>query len=629
MKRMLRWPAVTLLAVLACTAAQARSSHEHWLELQSPHFIVVTDGRASQARNVAEHFERIREVFLQMSPRMHVDPPEPVIILAVKNERDLKKLLPGYWEQKGHMHPGGIFVSAEDRNYIALRMDANQYYGYHVVYHEYVHLLESLNFTSLPLWVREGLAEFYAAARIGGKDVALGYPMGAHIALLREGKWIPLEELLTADRSSPLYNENNLSSIFYAESWELTHFLLLSNKGAFQQKFVRYIELYEQGVPSLAAARQTFGDLDQLTKQLASYPYRVSYSYVHFKVPPGGKQAYPSRPISPAEAEAVLGDFYVHTDRPVEAGAALQQAILLNPKLPAPYESLALLALHQRNRLSALKWFDQAIALGSKDYLAYYYRALLSLGQAGEGGLAQVESDLKRCVDLNANFAPGYRLLAEVYANQGKNLKLANGLVQRAIGLAPASSANYLTLGLVLLRQGKDKQAEEKAEKALALAHSSVERRQANDFLRQIRERRAQIAALSRPAQPATPTLVTRPSSAQPASVTKPAPTPASPAAGAKKSASAPKRDVYLIPEASVIEARCQGKSLSLLLTIRGTKVRLFTPDTDNVGRMGLPASAAGADLCSLLEKRHVAVWFQRVHGQPYFGTIIGIDLKH
>ena len=38
---------------------------------------------------------------------------------------------------------------------------------------------------------------------------------------------LPLQTLLTVDHDSPLYNEGNRRSTFYAQSWALTHLILL------------------------------------------------------------------------------------------------------------------------------------------------------------------------------------------------------------------------------------------------------------------------------------------------------------------------------------------------------------------------------------------------------------------
>jgi len=59
----------------------------------------------------------------------------------------------------------GMYVGGTDANYIALRLDVslNQetYEPFEPVYHEYVHYLTRRLIASLPLWMVEGLAEFY------------------------------------------------------------------------------------------------------------------------------------------------------------------------------------------------------------------------------------------------------------------------------------------------------------------------------------------------------------------------------------------------------------------------------------------------------------------------------------
>jgi len=624
MKRIFRWPGL-LVVVMVCGQAWARSKPEVWREMRSPHFVVITDGGLSEARVVAEHFEQIREVFLKISPNMHVDSLEPVVILAAKNEKELKKLLPGYWEQKGHMHPDGLFVGAKDRNYVALRMDADEGSGYHVVYHEYVHLLESLNFSSLPVWASEGLAEFYAAARIEGKDVGLGYPIPGHLALLRQGEWIPLEKLLTADHSSPLYNENDLSSIFYAESWELTHYLLTANNGALGPGFMKYVALYGQGVPSLDAARQTFGDLHKLKKDLDDYFRQASFKYLQVKTSISDeKVAYPSRVLASGEAEAVFGDFYLRTDRPAEALETLHQAIQLDPQLPGPYESLGMLALRQSDPASALKWLGRAVALDSKDYLVYYYHATLLLNQRGNAAVPQAMSEMNRGLMLNPNSARGYGLLADLYAMQGKDLDLASGVARRAIKLNPAASHNHATLAFMLLRLGKIDESEAEARKALALARTDAGRNLAENLLGEIRQVRAENMGAG---QAGGPPAVS--ASSVPQSTPGPGSAPVLRSAlPAKTQTSIPLQNLTILVDGPVVRLQCSGKTLKFLLMVNGSGIPLFAPDASAVHYVDFPAAAATASPCSFLEGRRVGVRFRRVLGKPYFGEVLEIDLR-
>ena len=52
-----------LLTLFAALLALARDKAENWLEVRSPHFIVLSNSSEKQARHVADQFERMRGVF--------------------------------------------------------------------------------------------------------------------------------------------------------------------------------------------------------------------------------------------------------------------------------------------------------------------------------------------------------------------------------------------------------------------------------------------------------------------------------------------------------------------------------------------------------------------------------------
>jgi len=78
-----------------------------------------------------------------------------------------------------------------DKNYVLMRLDAEGEHPYAVVYHEYTHLLLS-KADWMPLWMNEGLAEFYQNTDIHEKDVAMGQPSPENLLLLRQSKLMPL-----------------------------------------------------------------------------------------------------------------------------------------------------------------------------------------------------------------------------------------------------------------------------------------------------------------------------------------------------------------------------------------------------------------------------------------------------
>src|SRR5262249_6039618 len=59
-----------------------------------------------------------------------------------------------------------------------------------------------------------------------GRQADIGHPIVRHVQLLRE-RFLPVAQLLAVDETSALYNEGERRSIFYAEAWALTHYLLM------------------------------------------------------------------------------------------------------------------------------------------------------------------------------------------------------------------------------------------------------------------------------------------------------------------------------------------------------------------------------------------------------------------
>src|ERR1019366_2786237 len=135
------YKSVLLISCLAVLAAPALcASHETWVEVRSPHFIVVSNAGEKQARQTAIHFEQIRMLFRQMIAFAQKAPSPTITIFAVKNEGSLREILPEYWV-KGHSHPAGIFFSRLNQFYAAIELDAQGDNPYETLYHEYYHSL--------------------------------------------------------------------------------------------------------------------------------------------------------------------------------------------------------------------------------------------------------------------------------------------------------------------------------------------------------------------------------------------------------------------------------------------------------------------------------------------------------
>src|SRR5712692_8728186 len=67
---------------------------DNWIEVRSPHFTVQSNAGEKEARKVADQFEQIRNMFHSAFSTLRLDPPQPIFIVAAKNENTIKLFLP-------------------------------------------------------------------------------------------------------------------------------------------------------------------------------------------------------------------------------------------------------------------------------------------------------------------------------------------------------------------------------------------------------------------------------------------------------------------------------------------------------------------------------------------------------
>jgi tetratricopeptide (TPR) repeat protein len=466
---------------MAAERSSFAGKSETWIQVQSPDFIVLTDANDKQGRRVAFQFEMIRAVFRQLFdiPGSAKDP--PIIIIAVKNEDGLKPLLPEYWTRKGSMHPAGMYLGGPEKNYVALRLDmtmkAEGDEPFEPVYHEYVHFLTRRMISQLPLWMVEGLAEFYGNTRIESDRVFVGAPSTSNLYVLRQTPPLPLSTLFAVNASSPYYHEENKASIFYAESWALTHYLITRDWREGTHHFADFATLLGQSIEPEEAARRTIGDPDRLQNELTRYIDRFSFTAARLNVPAKmDPRDFQVEPASEAESLATRADFMAHARHYQEAQEMLEEALKLDPKLAAAHESMGFIFSQQRKTDEAIKWYSQAVALNSQSYLAnYYYAVTLFKGMPDANSAAKAESSLRAAIKIAPEFAPAYSALSWLLASRNENLEEAHRMALIAVTLEPGNVRYRLNTVQVLEMMGRGDDAVRVAKTTASMAKTPEE----------------------------------------------------------------------------------------------------------------------------------------------------------
>lgn len=623
---------VALAAIMSSPARAA--SKDNWIEVRSPHFTVISNSGEKEARRVADQFEQFREVFEKSFPKLRLDLGRPLIIFAVKNEDSLKSLLPGYWEVKGRAHPAGIYVSGEERHFVAVRTNIEGENPYEVVYHEYTHAIMNLNFRGLPVWLSEGLAEYFGNSTIRDNEVNIGKISAYHLQVLRQSRLIPIEALLLADSQSPYYHEENRVSVFYAESWAIVHYLLLDPEARKQQLMEKFLSAWDATGNPLEAAQQAFGDLKKFSLTMEAY-VRVGNFYmskVNTSVR-GNPKSYSSRELSPAEVAAERALFFVHTRRPSEAKAAIIEALQDDPKLSLAHEGEAVLAYTQNEYTEAQAEFSRAIELPDPSFSAYYFAAMCKLRQSAGSENAVEIAYLEKAIAMNPQFAPAYTNLASLYSMQTATQTKAIQLAKKAVDLEAGNLQYAINFAHVLLNAGRFEDAKILATRIQQAARNPVDTlnadqlsRSVEDFEAHAKQEAADQERAKRDAEaPGKVTVFAGTPQAAPKSNTQTGTGTNHAVQGSQTSTAQNRsnRPEYML-EGVVTAAECNANSSGrVTLTVNRSAMRFLYSSLAKLQVVeGLTEDSGNAPACPDWKGRRARLFFYQTKDKPYAGEL-------
>ena len=455
-----------LTGFLFTLPAPSAAAKDAWVSVRSKNFRLIGNANEADIRQVAVKLEQFREVFSRLFSQASLHASVPPTVIVFKNDASYQPFKPLY--QGKPTDVAGYFLVDQDINYITLTAERRITNPYATIFHEYVHALTSNTLRGAPLWLKEGLAEYYSTFDVadGEKKIWLGKPRTDHLALLREKKLLPLQTLFAIKSDSQHYNDSDERSVFYAESWVLVHYLLLANKEQYQAKFLRYLSTLTTGLPVSESFQQVFQtDEATIEHELERYIKRTNYPEQSVVLDRRLEfdTTMQSAPLSEAGAQAILGDLLLHAQRFDEAETWLQQALTLDPELADAHTSLGLLLTRQRRFDEAKKHLQRAIASDSRNYLShYYYAVIFSREGVGENQLvsnfapetaALMRTELKRTIELAPNFLDAYHLLAFVNLATGEQIEEAITLLKRVLAMAPSREESAFLLARVYLHE--------------------------------------------------------------------------------------------------------------------------------------------------------------------------------
>lgn len=439
----------------------AIGAKDSWLVVNSKNFTLIGNTSEKQAVKVATMLEQFRHTIATLLPSTNLRTVLPTKVFLFDSHTSFHPFKPKY-KGKIRDNVGGYFFGNGDQSYIALTTDAGGEQFYEVIFHEYTHFVIDNNLRNVPLWLNEGLAEYYSTfkPKDDGRQVMIGYQIARHIATLRNKGLIPLPKLVTVDHKSPEYNEGNRAGVFYAESWAFVHYLMLADGARRRPQLSQFIKLLGDGKPTEESFQQAFQtDFKTMESNLLNYISNFTFPAALYTFPEqlSFSKEMQVAVLSEPQAETQLGELLLSSGRLGEAEPRLAKAVEKDSNCSQCQVMLGALRFRQYKFDQAKTHLSKVLVIDPQNYLAHqFYGALLH----EEGRYKEAIQSYEQTLRINPNLEQPYFDLSLAYLGNGQNGE-ADSAFERFMKLKNSEPLYYRLHGYGLLRMGLGKRAAE------------------------------------------------------------------------------------------------------------------------------------------------------------------------
>ncbi len=349
-----------ILLLLVLPSCLSLHAEDKWIKLSTPHFEMFTPNGENRAKEALQRFEQVRSFFRQATR----NPKEPsasetrVRIVAFRGEKDYKPY---------RLNEGAVAFYLKDESHDYIVMGDVEEAHFMAAAHEYTHLVVEHAGLKFPVWLNEGLADVYSTLEAHGDKTMVGRPIEGRLQVLEHTNWLELPALFAVGPNSAYYNEKDKMTVFYSESWLLTHMLMLS--ASYGPKFPEFLTAVNHGTTADAALLSVYGKdahavMDDLRHYMTGNTVRVSLVNVKFE-----KLDLETEVAAPDDLELrlTLADLLIGVNRLGPAKEALTHLSAEYADQPLVEETWFDLAWQSQDLKSAAEHCERAFTLGSKN----------------------------------------------------------------------------------------------------------------------------------------------------------------------------------------------------------------------------------------------------------------------
>ncbi len=437
-----------------------------WTLVRDSHFEIYSQAGERDGRTALLWFEQLRTFFLKQHGAQageNLESLGPVRVIGFESAKE-------YATFRLHPTADAYFLGGDGGNYIVMPRLSSEEFG--VAAHEYAHLVMHSMRLRPPLWLAEGIAEIFSSVRIGERDCLIGGDLPARTQCLRQRRWIPLAQLLSAAENSRIPTDRHEADLFYSESWALTHMLVFSP--VYAERFNRLAQAVASGQSDAEMIVQIYGKpLDAVAADLHAWIQRPRPGVALSGSPTISQRMKVSR-LNTFESHQMIADLLLACAELDRAQAEYEELARQESGNPTVVAALGTIAFRKGDPGRARTEWKRAMDLGIRDAKLCFQYAIL----AEDAGVStdEISKALERAIEIAPNSDDARYKLGLLENNRGN---YPEALLQfRAMRSVPAGRAlGYWTaVASALTETDQRKEAKEAAAKAMAAATNADER---------------------------------------------------------------------------------------------------------------------------------------------------------
>jgi tetratricopeptide (TPR) repeat protein len=360
------------------------AADEAWLLARSKHFVFISSADERRTREVAAELETLASALTQVDSTFSAPEAMPTRVILFTRERESRPYFDTLLNHR-EGNTSGVFVKLGDGGSMLI----NENYGWHSAdrapLHELIHYLMQSGDAKAPLWLEEGIAEYFSNATIRPRSISAGQPIANHLAVLRQRTRVPLPQLFAVVRESDIYNGATGQEIFYAESWAVVDWLMRAsrNNGA---DFYAFVHDVSHGTPPQAALEARYHrSLRDIDAALSRYARPQAATWFISLPVPETDISVRIAPLDRASTLYELGHFLAGMQElSAEADRHFRAALDVSPHHALSLAGLGTLRASAANFAEAMPLFERAIAADPNDVeVALAYAEALMQDQLG------------------------------------------------------------------------------------------------------------------------------------------------------------------------------------------------------------------------------------------------------